>query len=614
MWLVLTTTVQGQVLDPIPDLPVGPWLVRLTEFARGIPVEQEFITPVFTQRVGPTDLTMVPGNVGNMVVTSYGGQARLFGPQGELFSPLFLDLMSGSSPTFNPRFEFGGAHGLTTIAFHPDFAMPGKPGVGKFYTIEPESSGSGVADFSQSVRPGNHHQDVLYEYTLQDFAASFCDVACAQTKRELLRVTQPGWHHNLGDLLFADNGDLYIASGDGSVAGFVPPFISDNSQRRDNVFGKVLRINPLGANSANGNYGIPADNPFRDGPGPWIDEIYAWGFRNPFRLEWDSATGHLYASETGENRVEAVEQVVAGGNYGWNDMEGSFRYDKSTRHIQVDVDLDGNGVGDFAELKSYRLPVLEYDRSEGRAIVGAVPYRGTEIPWLAGHLVLGDFSGKLFFGDPATGTLHQLHHDHAGATMLDAIHSVNVGPDGEIFLLGTSRTSEGQHDGRILRLQAAPATNGDFNFDGQLDVHDMDLLTQQVRAAKQNPLFDVSQDGVVDAIDRETWVEQLRGTFFGDANLDGVFSTADLVLVWNAGQYEDAIPNNSGWATGDWNGDGDFTTNDLVVALTHGGYEQGPRVSSMVPEPSSQAVGWIISAWVIFKSGRRRAVPPPEKR
>jgi hypothetical protein len=86
----------------------------------------------------------------------------------------------------------------------------------------------------------------------------------------------------------------------------------------------------------------------------------------------------------------------------------------------------------------------------------------------------------------------------------------------------------------------------------------------------------------------------LRKTYFGDADLDDLFNTADLVTVLSAGEYEDAVAGNSGWAEGDWDGDGDFTTADFVTALAGGGYEQGPRPAvAAVPEPTS-LTGWLL--------------------
>src|SRR5690606_25297013 len=96
----------------------------------------------------------------------------------------------------------------------------------------------------------------------------------------------------------------------------------------------------------------------------------------------------------------------------------------------------------------------------------------------------------------------------------------------------------------------------------------------------------LDRDGRVTSGDRVVWVESLKHTYFGDANLDGQFSSSDLVAVFVAGTYEDSIVGNSSWASGDWNGDGDFTTSDLVLAFQSGGYEQGPRLAALIPEPA----------------------------
>jgi hypothetical protein len=96
--------------------------------------------------------------------------------------------------------------------------------------------------------------------------------------------------------------------------------------------------------------------------------------------------------------------------------------------------------------------------------------------------------------------------------------------------------------------------------------------------------------------DQRIWVMNLKHTWFGDANMDREFNSGDLVLVFQAGQYEDAVAYNSTWSTGDWDADGEFTTGDLVVAFQDGGYEQGPRVDiAAVPEPSGQLALLILS-------------------
>ena len=105
----------------------------------------------------------------------------------------------------------------------------------------------------------------------------------------------------------------------------------------------------------------------------------------------------------------------------------------------------------------------------------------------------------------------------------------------------------------------------DVNLDGVCDASDVDLLSGD---------------------DRTNWIVNLMNTFVGDSNLDGEFNSTDFVAVFSAGEYEDGIAGNSGWAEGDWNGDGDFDSSDFVAAFTDGGYEKGPRPAA-VPEPSN---------------------------
>ncbi len=137
-----------------------------------------------------------------------------------------------------------------------------------------------------------------------------------------------------------------------------------------------------------------------------------------------------------------------------------------------------------------------------------------------------------------------------------------------------------------LRSQVVfPFDDGDFDQDGVLTIADLENLMQVLRSDPANRQYDVNRDGLVTDVDRTVWVELLKKTYFGDANLDGQFNSADLVFVLGAGQYEDEVTGNSTWSTGDWNGDGEFTTSDFVLALQAGGYEAGVRAA--VPEPTS---------------------------
>jgi hypothetical protein len=167
------------------------------------------------------------------------------------------------------------------------------------------------------------------------------------------------------------------------------------------------------------------------------------------------------------------------------------------------------------------------------------------------------FPGSVFKFDGATGSM------------------IGVGP----FLVGDD---DFQPTSILLR-----PLQGDFDADGQLTALDIDLLSAAVRERTHPATFDLNGDGLVDTTDRNVWVVELKRSYLGDANFDGEFNSGDFITVLAAGEYEDEVVANSGWATGDWNGDWEFDSGDLVSALQAGGYELGPRAAiSSVPEPA----------------------------
>ncbi len=139
---------------------------------------------------------------------------------------------------------------------------------------------------------------------------------------------------------------------------------------------------------------------------------------------------------------------------------------------------------------------------------------------------------------------------------------------------------------------------GDVDGDGTIDVHDVHALSAAIRVQDvRRPLFDLNRDDRLDQFDLSYLVQELLSTGPGDANLDGRFDTSDMVLVFQAGEYEDEMRGNSTWDEGDWDGDGDFTTLDLVVAFQSGQYEnqQGARRNdslSAIAADVAQAVLW----------------------
>ena len=152
--------------------------------------------------------------------------------------------------------------------------------------------------------------------------------------------------------------------------------------------------------------------------------------------------------------------------------------------------------------------------------------------------------------------------------------------------------------------QGVPVQAGDFNGDGDLDVNDINNLTEEVRNGTNDATFDLNDDAVVDQADRVIWVEQLKNTYFGDSNLDGEFNTSDFVGVFTQGLYESGVDGDANWEDGDWNGDGNFSSSDFVTAFQADAYEKGPRQINAVPEPNS-ALPLLIGALGLMLIRRR---------
>lgn len=153
-------------------------------------------------------------------------------------------------------------------------------------------------------------------------------------------------------------------------------------------------------------------------------------------------------------------------------------------------------------------------------------------------------------------------------------------------------------------------TFGDLNQDGKLNAGDLDELTTQFLRGTHHEFFDLNHDAVVDVHDREYWIEWLKLTYFGDANMDFEFNTTDLIVVFQAGEYEDGIQANSRWVTGDWSGDFEFDSADVIIAFQAGGFERGMRAAVVaVPEPRGHALwllGWAAAVGPWHRGDKRR--------
>ena len=358
----------------------------------------------------------------------------------------------------------GRERGFQSFAFHPEFGVEGADGYGKFYTWSDVRDNQPTADFRPEGGDNTHHT-VLHEWTAHDATAERYD---GDPPRELARFEQPFGNHNAGLIAFRadvsdgdpDYGLLYIGSADGGSGGDPLGLAQDLTQG----FGKILRIDPLGSNSANGQYGIPASNPFVGDPNA-LDEIYAYGMRNPQRFGWDPANGNLFMADIGQNIVEWVSLVPAGGNMGWADWEGSYRFISRSEVSLADPRGD----------PEVHYPVVEYSRNDPLmadrvAVTGIHVFRSDHIPQLRDRVLFGDFvSGEILHFDadvlPEGGNQGirrvLLRHEGQIRTFLELIQEKNLdqgrdpasrtdlrfgtGPDHRFFLLN-------KHDGTIREM------------------------------------------------------------------------------------------------------------------------------------------------------------------
>lgn len=369
----------------------------------------------------PIDMVQLDDGTGRFLVATQGGTIRVMNPDGQFLSDsLLTPTQTGNTQGWNLRY------GLTSLQLHPNFSGdPNAFGYGKAYTTVTQPRATASADFGVPNAASSLHdnQSVVRELDLTPIVGNANRNTLQGNEfasRDILRIDQPQSSHNVWDLAFRNNGDMYVAVGDGGFSEFAGGTLaanhdrSQNPQDLDSIYGKILRINPdpaaysnsNGRVSDNGRYSIPGDNAFYDGTnvGVDLDEIYANGVRSPFRLNVDPNDDTiLWLGDVGEGRIEEVSKITSGGNYGWGLFEGTLMYESS-------VFLARNGPA--------IPPEFEYDHSitsdpdqpgGGRSITGGYIYDGELLGEdLKGQYIgaeLGNYFGsgslaRLFTGDP----------------------------------------------------------------------------------------------------------------------------------------------------------------------------------------------------------------------
>ena len=296
----------------------------------------------------PLALESPKDGTGRLFIVEQGGKIRIV-KAGKLLSTPFLNVSSLVSS--------GGEMGLLGLAFHPNY----------------KTNGRFFIDYTR-IKSGQV-QVVVAEYHRSSTNA---DVA-STTAKVLLVINTPFENHNGGQLAFGSDGFLYIGVGDGGGEG--DP--NGNGQKLSTLLGKILRIN---INSGT-LYSVPSTNPFvgRTGVKP---EIWAYGFRNPWRFGFDTSTGRLFIGDVGQDSYEEINIGKSGGNFGWSVMEGAHCFP----------------IGSSCSKTGKILPISEVAHPSAEAIIGGFVYRGSAISGLAGTYVFGDFVTGVIWGLKQTST------------------------------------------------------------------------------------------------------------------------------------------------------------------------------------------------------------------
>jgi glucose/arabinose dehydrogenase/plastocyanin len=396
----------------------------------------------------PVGLTSPDDGSGRLFVVDQAGEIRIIDENGTLLEEPFLNL-TDQIVKLRPGFD---ERGLLGLAFHPDFTENGR-----FFVY-----------YSAPLREGAP-EDWNHTSRISEFNVSAEDENRADpgSERVILEVDQPQFNHDAGSIAFGPDGYLYIPLGDGGGGNDVgvghPP--EGNGQNTTTLLGSILRIDIDGEEP----YGIPEDNPFVDDD-EVLDEIYAYGLRNPWRMTFDAGgENYLFASDAGQEFWESVNIIEAGGNYGWNLKEGSHAFDPENAtnppEEVPEIGLRGEPLID---------PIIEYPNAKqsdglGSVVVGGYVYRGSDIPEFEGRYIFAEWNradaegdGIIFIATPPEDNVTEEMWEF---TELEVVPNQTVGAyilaigqdaDRELYVLTTQNRGPTGETGRVYKLIPPP--------------------------------------------------------------------------------------------------------------------------------------------------------------
>lgn len=310
--------------------------------------------------------------------------------------------------------------GILGLAFHPNFKKNGFFYVN--YTADVEGQLMSFISRFQANRPDH-------------------DTVDNSSEQVLLTVSQPSENHHGGHLAFGTDGYLYASFGDSDESGDT----ANNSQNLSVFLGKILRLDVDREEKGN-HYAVPKDNPFADNLKEYKKEIYAYGFRNPWKFSFDHVTEKLWVGDVGQYSYEEIDTITKGGNYGWRMMEGFHRFTDLT-----------------ADTTKLKLPIWEYFHNVGFAIVGGYVYRSNSLPELGGKYIYGDYASARIWalhcnGDIVTNQL-LIDNDNSGIAISSLaedqgknIYILSIS-NGKIYKLTTTLAVENIHQKEDFKLR-----------------------------------------------------------------------------------------------------------------------------------------------------------------